>query len=143
MGEGVSHSAPEGNSILCLYPTPVQDISLFPQETSQRESDQRFHKKHGTEASRLWANRALEVLLSHCQQLQSLNQNQGILEWFGLRRSFKGHLAQPPCRGQGQLQPDQDALSKLIFNVSRDGASATILGNCSSASQPSLQNHSS
>ena len=32
-----------------------------------------------------------------------------IIEWFGLERTFRGHLAQPPCHGQGYLPLDQVA----------------------------------
>ncbi|KAK4827482.1 hypothetical protein QYF61_018782, partial [Mycteria americana] len=45
--------------------------------------------------------------------------------------TFKGHLVQPPCNEQGHLQLDRllRAPSNLTLNVSRDGASATSLGN--------------
>jgi len=37
----------------------------------------------------------------------------GIIEWFGLEGTFKGHLVQPPCSEQGHLQQDQDAQSPV------------------------------
>jgi len=36
-----------------------------------------------------------------------------IIEWFGLERTFKGHLAQTPCREQGHLQLEQAAQSPV------------------------------
>jgi len=56
-----------------------------------------------------------------------------IIEWVGLKGSFKDHLFQPLFRGQGHLSLDQvpqnPALSSLAWNTSRDGASTTSLGN--------------
>jgi len=37
------------------------------------------------------------------------SKNHRITELFGLERTFRGHLAQPPCSEQGHLQPDQVA----------------------------------
>ncbi|KAK4823100.1 hypothetical protein QYF61_025838 [Mycteria americana] len=37
----------------------------------------------------------------------------GIIEWFGLEGTFKGHLVQPRCNEQGHLQLDQVAQSPL------------------------------
>ena len=39
-------------------------------------------------------------------------QNQ-ILECFGLERTFRGHLAQPPCSEQGHIPLDQVAQSPI------------------------------
>lgn len=65
---------------------------------------------------------------------QSLvDENQRILGWFGLGRSFNDQLLQ--FHGQGQLQAGQAALSNLIFNISSSSTFHTILGNCSSAKQ--------
>jgi len=36
-----------------------------------------------------------------------------IIEWFGLEGTFKGHLVQPPCSGQGHLPLDQVAQSPV------------------------------
>jgi len=36
-----------------------------------------------------------------------------ITEWFGFKGTFKDHLAQPPCHGQGYLSPDQVAQSPI------------------------------
>ena len=52
-----------------------------------------------------------------------------IIECFGLEGAFRGHLAQPPCSEQGLLQLDQVAQSPIQPDLSRDGASATSLGN--------------
>jgi len=37
----------------------------------------------------------------------------GIIEWFALEGTSKGHLVQPPCSEQGHLQPDQAAQSPI------------------------------
>jgi len=54
-----------------------------------------------------------------------------IIECFGLERTFRAHIAQPPCSEQGHLQLDQVAQSpiQLPLNVSRDGVSTASLGN--------------
>jgi len=44
---------------------------------------------------------------------------QRIIECFGLERTFKGHLAQPPCSEQGHLQPDQVAQSSIQPDLER------------------------
>ena len=61
-----------------------------------------------------------------------------ITESFELEGTLKGHLVQLPCIEQGYLQLDEVAQSpsSLIFNVSKDRASTTFLGNCASTSPP-------
>jgi len=62
-----------------------------------------------------------------------------IIELFQLEETFKGHLVQLSCTEQRHLQHHQvlRALSSLILNVSRDGASPPPWAFCASAS-PSL-----
>ena len=54
-----------------------------------------------------------------------------VIETFELEETFKGHLVQLPCSEQGHLRLSQvlRAPSSLALKVSRDGASATSLGN--------------
>ena len=40
-------------------------------------------------------------------------ENHRMTECFGLERTFRGHLAQPPCSEQGHLQLDQGAQSPV------------------------------
>lgn len=49
----------------------------------------------------------------------------GIVKSFGLEVTFKGHIAQPSCNEQGELQQIRllRALLSLTLTVSRDGAS--------------------
>lgn len=60
-------------------------------------------------------------------------KNQQIKEWLGLEGTLKGHVAQPPCHGQGHFNKIRllRAPSSLTLRVSRDGASTTSLGNLS------------
>jgi len=39
--------------------------------------------------------------------------NHEVMEWFGLERTFKGHLVQCTCNKQGQLKPDQVGQSPI------------------------------
>jgi len=55
----------------------------------------------------------------------------GIIEWFGLEGTFKGHLVQPPCNERGHLQPDKVAQSpvQLVLEHFHGGGIYTSLGN--------------
>lgn len=68
----------------------------------------------------------------YCTELAFLNSwclFHGIIKSFGLEVTFKGHIAQPPCNDQGELQQIRllRALPSLTLNVSRAGASSTSL----------------
>ena len=55
-----------------------------------------------------------------------------IIECFGLEGTFRGHLAQSPCSDSRDIFNYIRLLrapSNLAFNISRDGASTTSLGN--------------
>ncbi|KAK4833081.1 hypothetical protein QYF61_027743 [Mycteria americana] len=67
------------------------------------------------------------------QKMQRFNgeqmlKNHRIIEWFGLERTFTGHLVQPPCNEQGHLQLDQVAQSPVQSEFV-DEAATTPLGN--------------
>jgi len=61
---------------------------------------------------------SLFLILGGCDMLNVGYQkgnypNHRIIECFGLGKTFKGHLVQRPCHGQGHLQPDQVAQSPV------------------------------
>ena len=68
--------------------------------------------------------------ISNNHRLQ-IKQNHRTIEKFGLEGTFKGHLVQPPAMSRDIFTQTRllRAPSNLTFNVSRDGASTTFLGN--------------
>jgi len=66
-----------------------------------------------------------------------------ITEWFGLERTFKGYLVHPPAMSRDICNQIRllRAPSNLAWNVSRDGASPTSLGNlCQGFTTLSIKN---
>jgi len=57
--------------------------------------------------------------------------NHRLTECFGLERTFRGHLVQPPAMSRDIFNQTRllRAPSNLTLNVSRDGALTTSLGN--------------
>lgn len=64
----------------------------------------------------------------HCSESEPcLCCSHAITAWFGLERTFKRHLVQPPCNKQGyQLHQVAESPIQPILDVSRDGAGITL-----------------
>jgi len=64
-------------------------------------------------------------------QDSSLSSTLRITDWFGWEETFQGHPVPPPAMGRDIFKEIRvlRALSNLAWNVSRDGASPTTLGN--------------
>jgi len=58
--------------------------------------------------------RALGQRMAQISKIIKINhKNNRIIDWFGLEGTFRGHLVQSPCHGQGHLPLDQVAQSPV------------------------------